>query len=204
MRCAPLLLRRQPRYLVLTNARSHCAHCVLGWCSSWDRLPFLTDVKFNNGTGSISLAYNKLVSNFFFTGSPYSIDTDDGSDMVNATANVIYKQPLFKTDFGGHTKAYSKNVEIYGGGCGCVAGDPTNQFVDNQCVGELSPCKCSTSNTSFDVIAGNHYYSPTVNTSAPVCPAGSKIEADSENAPMPTTEAVLGLARAALGMPPAM
>ena len=189
---------------MLSNARSHCAHCVLGWCSSWDRLPFLTDVKFNNGTGSISLAYNKLVSNFFFTGSPYSIDTDDGSDMVNATANVIYKQPLFKTDFGGHTKAYSKNVEIYGGGCGCVAGDPTNQFVDNQCVGELSPCKCSTSNTSFDVIAGNHYYSPTVNTSAPVCPAGSKIEAGSENAPMPTTEAVLGLARAALGMPPAM
>ena len=54
--------------------------------------------------------------------------------MVNATANVIFKQPLFKTDFGGHTKAYSRNVEIYGGGCGCVAGDPTNQFVANQCV----------------------------------------------------------------------
>ena len=69
--------------------------------NSWDRLPFLTDVKFGNGTGSISLAFNKLVSNFFFTGSPYSIDTDDGSDMVNATANVVYKQPLFKTDFGG-------------------------------------------------------------------------------------------------------
>jgi hypothetical protein len=43
--------------------------------SSWDRLPFLTNVKFGNGTGSVSLAYNKLVSNFFFTGSPYSIDT---------------------------------------------------------------------------------------------------------------------------------
>ena len=70
-----------------------------------------------------------------------------------------------------------------------------------RCVGELSPCKCSASNTSFDVIADNHYYSPTVNGSAPVCPAGSKIEAGSENAPMPTTEAVLGLARAALGMP---
>ena len=45
------------------------------------------------------------MSNFFFTGSPFSIDTDDGSDMVNATANVVFKQPLFKTDFGGHTKA---------------------------------------------------------------------------------------------------
>jgi hypothetical protein len=162
----------------------------------------LTNVKFQNGTGSISLAYNKLVSNFFFTGSPYSIDTDDGSDMVNATANVIFKQPLFKTDFGGHTKAYSKNVEIYGGGCGCVAGDPTNQFVANQCVGEVSPCQCSANENSFDVIANNHYYSPTVNTSAPVCPgAESHIEDGSVNAPMPTTEAVLRLARTALGMP---
>lgn len=122
--------------------------------------------------------------------------------MVNATANVIFKQPLFKTDFGGHTKAYAKNVEIYGGGCGCVAGDPTNQFIANQCVGETSPCKCSTSNSSFDVIADNHYYSPSVNTSALVCPgAESKIEDGSVNAPMPTTDAVLGLARAALGMP---
>jgi hypothetical protein len=120
--------------------------------------------------------------------------------MVNATSNVVFKQPLFKTDFGGHTKAYSKNVEIYGGGCGCVAGDPTNQFVANQCVGEVSPCKCSTSNTSFDVIANNHYYSPNVNTSAPVCPTGTKIEASSENAPMPTTVAVLVFARVALGM----
>ena len=71
----------------------------------------------------------------------------------------------------------------------------------NQCVGEVSPCKCSTSDSSFDEIADNHYYSPTVNTSAPVCPAGSKIETGSENAPMPTTDAVLSLARAALGMP---
>jgi hypothetical protein len=86
--------------------------------NSWDRLPFLTEVEFNNGTASIGLAYNKLVQNFFFTGSPFSIDTDDGSDMVNATGNVIHKQPLFKTDYGGHTKAYARNVEIYGGGCG--------------------------------------------------------------------------------------
>ena len=101
------------------------------------------------------------------------------------------------------TKAYSKNVEIYGGGCGCVAGDPTNQFVANQCVGEVSPCKCSAASSSFDVIADNRYYSPTLNSTAPVCPTGtaSKIEAGSENGPMPTTEAVLGLARAALGMP---
>ena len=88
------------------------------------------------GTASIGLAYNKLISNFFFSGSPFSIDTDDGSDMVNATSNVIFKQPLFKTDFGGHTKAFDKNVEIFGGSCGCVTGDPTNRFVGNQCIGQ--------------------------------------------------------------------
>ena len=37
--------------------------------------------------------------------------TDDGSNMVNASSNVVYRQPLWKTDFGGHTKSYSYNVE---------------------------------------------------------------------------------------------
>jgi len=36
--------------------------------NSWDRLPFLTEVEFGNGTASIGLAYNKLVANMFFSG----------------------------------------------------------------------------------------------------------------------------------------
>ena len=36
--------------------------------NSWDRLPFLTEVEFENGTASIGLAYNKLVANMFFSG----------------------------------------------------------------------------------------------------------------------------------------
>jgi hypothetical protein len=102
----------------------------------------------------IELAWNHIVSNFFFSGSANAIDTDDGSDMVNASSNVIYKQPLWKTDFGesylgtfgieielancadltmfvpagGHTKSYSNNVEIMGGGCGANTDDPTNAF----------------------------------------------------------------------------
>ena len=101
------------------------------------------------------------------------------------------------------SSTHKVSLFLQGGGCGCVAGDPTNQFVANQCVGEVSPCKCSAASSSFDVIANNRYYSPTLNSTAPVCPIGtaSKIEAGSENGPMPTTEAVLGLARAALGMP---
>jgi hypothetical protein len=84
---------------------------------------------------------------------------------------------------------------------GCVAGDPTNQFVANQCTGESSPCKCTTANTSYDVIESNKYYTASVNLTTAVCPgATTAIEAGSTNGPMPTTEAVLGLARAALGM----
>jgi hypothetical protein len=160
----------------------------------------LTEVEYANGTASIGLAYNKLISNFFFTGSPFSIDTDDGSDMVNATSNVIFKQPLFKTDFSGHTKAFDENVEIFGGGCGCVAGDPTNRFVGNQCVGQGSPCSCTASPTSFDAIKDNTYYNWGLNSTQPVCPAGSQIEQGSLSMPLPDVAAIVTLSRAALGM----
>jgi hypothetical protein len=49
--------------------------------SQWDRLPFLTKVL--NGTATIDSAYNHLNGNMMFSGSPYAIDTDDGSDLLN-------------------------------------------------------------------------------------------------------------------------
>ena len=165
-------------------------------------LPPFPWCRYNNGTASIGLAYNKLVSNLFFSGSPFAIDTDDGSDMVNATSNVIFKQPLFKTDFGGHTKAFDQNVEIFGGGCGCVAGDPTNRFVGNQCVGQGSPCSCSATpkGSGFESIEDNAYYNWGVTHAQPVCPAGSQIEQGSQSLPLPDTAGVVALAREALGM----
>ena len=51
------------------------------------------------------------------SGSPYSIDTDDGSDRVNCTSNVVVAQPLFKTDFSGHSKTFQINVDLFSG-CG--------------------------------------------------------------------------------------
>ena len=94
--------------------------------NSWDRLPYLTTVL--NGTKTIDSAYNHLESNMFFSGSPFSIDTDDGSDRVNCTSNVIVAQPLFKTDFSGHTKTFQNNVALYGscGGSEAGASDHTN------------------------------------------------------------------------------
>ena len=67
--------------------------------NSWDRLSFLTTVL--NGTNTIDSAYNHLTANMMFSGSPFAIDTDDGSDRINCTANVIVNTPLFKVRPGG-------------------------------------------------------------------------------------------------------
>lgn len=83
-RCAPHSFQDMPS---VSNVRFLC------------RLPYLTTVL--NGTATIDSAYNHLTGNLFFSGSPFSIDTDDGSDRVNCTSNVIVAQPLFKTDFSG-------------------------------------------------------------------------------------------------------
>ena len=112
----------------------------------WDRLPFLTTVK--NGTKTVDAAYNHLEANMFFSGSPFAIDTDDGSDLLNVTDNVIVAQPLWKTDFSGHSKTFQRNVGLWGacGGAAVLWGsttpaevassDTTNVFTANSCVGD--------------------------------------------------------------------
>ena len=42
------------------------------------------------------LAYNHFTENFFLGAPGDALDTDDGSDYVNATANVLYEAGLFK------------------------------------------------------------------------------------------------------------
>ena len=61
--------------------------------NSWDRLPFLTTVR--NGTASIVLAYNHIVSNFFFSGSANAIDvsTDDRVSLACAAVLPLWLAP---------------------------------------------------------------------------------------------------------------
>lgn len=166
--------------------------------NSWDRLPFLTNVR--NGSSSLVLAYNHLSSNMFFSGSPFSIDTDDGSDMLNATNNVVVNQPLFKTDYSGHTKTFQGNVAIYGGSCSCDVGDKTNIFTGNECVGEGSAFKCVTGPASdYATVTDNKYY-VTGGTGTAVCSAGP-VEQGSKTYALPDTDGIMALARAKLGMP---
>ena len=71
-----------------------------------------------NGSASLILAYNHIASNFFLGDPGYdALDTDDGSDRVNATRNVIYRSGLWKSDFGGHDNKWHGNVLAYVGNC---------------------------------------------------------------------------------------
>jgi hypothetical protein len=184
--------------------------------NSWDRQPFLTTVR--NGSASLVPAYNHIDANLFFSGNPYAIDTDDGSDMYNVTANVVYQTPLFKTDYGGHTKSFSRNVAILTGvdphgtgnhgSCGCPhtgSGgglSPTDSFVGNQCVGLASTVECGVDEKQHGVIGGNTYYFDGSNSSGAVCPSSpSALEKGSKILPLPDNAAIIALAKHALGMP---
>jgi hypothetical protein len=128
------------------------------------------------------LAFNHLTQNMFFSGSPYSIDTDDGCNQINATANVLVQTPLFKTDFGGHSKHYSKNVVLFGsehggwaqGGCSCAMDDGTNVFTMNKCVGVLSLFNCG---NNTDVCPSSHtpHFTPPGNATTCATVAGNQV-----------------------------
>jgi hypothetical protein len=191
--------------------------------TQWDRLPYLTTVL--NGTKTIDSAYNHLTANMFFSGSPYAIDTDDGSDRVNCTSNVIVSTPLFKTDFSGHTKTFQNNVDLYGSCGGSEAsGDKTNIFTGNKCVGEGSPAgpnhkrgtpppppgTCVTCNTTCNgafsapgcscaLIADNMYYTGANGSAATTVCGPGHLEAGSKILPVPV-DGGIALCKEALGM----
>jgi len=173
-----------------------------------------------NGSASLVQATSHLTSNFFFSGSPFAIDTDDGTSWLNASSNVVYKQPLFKVDYGGHSKMYTGNVVLFSS-CGmhsniaprdpngpehchffspCADKDPDNVFSFNKCVGATSLLRCGTCRPGVDCarIENNTYYSPAGNGSE-VCRNGT-VEAGSRTFPIPDDAALLAMARRALGM----
>ena len=177
--------------------------------TQWDRLPYLTTVL--NGTKTIDSAYNHLTANMFFSGSPYAIDTDDGSDRVNCTSNVIVSTPLFKTDFAGHQKTFQNNVDLYGacGGSEAGTGDKTNVFTGQKCVGQGTPLvdkegsgcvPCKTPGVDCPAISSNEYYTAAAGTPPKTLCTGSTLEAGSQVLPIPA-DGGIALAKAALGIP---
>lgn len=80
--------------------------------NSWDRMPFLTDVR--DGTPSLTPAFNDIHHNFFICnyGSNMCIDNDDGSSYyLNHHNFEVYGG--HKSDFGGHNKFTYSTIMAY-------------------------------------------------------------------------------------------
>ena len=178
--------------------------------NTWDRQPYLTTVR--NGSASVQLAYNHFTENFFLGPRGHdALDTDDGSDWINATANVLHDAGLWKSDFGGHSKAYYDNVVIFGGACG--SGTGTNKqdyhtnhltyFNGNRCIGDYTLSVCDEVNLHH-VVRSNFYYVNQTNIPSngiPTCTNETTMnDYGSLTLPLPTADGVIALARAALKM----
>ena len=94
--------------LIFNHVRETQDH---GQFNSWDRLPYLTDVK--TGTASLISALSNVTRNFIINtyNSLYPIDHDDGSCYYLDTYNYLiyggYKNYL------GHSKTVQNNVYVY-------------------------------------------------------------------------------------------
>jgi hypothetical protein len=80
--------------------------------NSWDRLPYLTTV--NDGTPSLTPAYNEIHHNFFICnyGSEMCIDNDDGSSYyLNHDNFEVYGG--HKSNWGGHNKFTYNSINAY-------------------------------------------------------------------------------------------
>lgn len=111
-----------------------------GPINSWDRQPFLTDVR--DGTPSWVPAPTEVDRNFIIAnyGGSQGFDNDDGSSFYRIHDNFIYGEGL-KQDYGGHDSYYVNNVNIVHkyDGQNCINTWPflaTHQhtFANNTCV----------------------------------------------------------------------
>ena len=133
---------------------------------------------------------------------------------------MVYLAHLWKSDFGGHTKSFSRNVDILGPSCGCgndegsphtPSWDPrynptigNDSFVGNRCIGMPSEVTKCTDSKTHATIRDNLYYVHNHSGTSDVCPpgTGSPIEAGSKTMPFPTVPEIVAMAEDALRMAP--
>jgi len=128
------------RNLIFNQVRESKDH---GPINSWDRVPYITTLRYNNGSASIIPADRHVHHNFIIAtyNSEGALDTDDGSAYLRAYENFFaYGSNGLKGDFGGHDQRWHGNVIAYAGGC---FGAPmpfryfhgfNDAFVNNSCV----------------------------------------------------------------------
>ena len=101
------------RNLVFSTCRESGDH---GPLNSWDRQPFLTDVR--TGAPSMYMAWRSIHHNFFIDNySPQEdVDNDDGSAYYRTHDNFfVYGGQGMKNDFGGHDNRHYDNIYAYPG-----------------------------------------------------------------------------------------
>lgn len=112
-----------------------------GPINSWDRMPFLTKLKY--GRPSFEPLVNDVSQNFIFAnyGGSQGIDNDDGSSFYEITNNVFYSADGFKMDYGGHGSVFSGNLVLVVpyDGSNCMNMGPFlrnlgDEYTNNTCV----------------------------------------------------------------------
>jgi hypothetical protein len=84
--------------------------------NSWNRVPYITEVRHGPGKPSIIPADIHIHNNFFLGtyNAIAAVDTDDGSSYIKVHDNMLaYGKNGIKSDFGGHDETYYRNVLAY-------------------------------------------------------------------------------------------
>ena len=122
--------------LLLNTCRESSDH---GPWNSWDRVPYITELRHGAGHPSVIPADRHIHHNFIVGNynSQETIDTDDGSAYLKVYNNFLaYADNGLKTDFGGHDEVYRENVLAYTGDCWHLWTfmGYNNGFFNNSCV----------------------------------------------------------------------
>jgi len=95
--------------LIFNSCRESGDH---GPINSWDRQPFLTNLR--DGSPSFVPMRRTITSNLIFAdnGASQGVDNDDGSSWFHIHHNVFYSADGFKMDYGGHDSLFEDNLVI--------------------------------------------------------------------------------------------
>lgn len=203
--------------LALPKLRSTTNTLCRPW-NSWDRVPYITELRYGNGTGSIR-PLDRLLHHNFILGTYNTqecIDTDDGSSNYQATSNVfVYGHNGLKSNFGGNSNRHRGNLYAYVDGCfynnpcrtcSTNATLSDDAFTNNTCVfkdpaGYLSTCGAYTAPLE---VHGNRVFGP---NNATVCGGQQPLSAwlakghdrGTSFGPYPSDATIMAWARELLG-----
>ena len=168
--------------LLLNSCRQTADHGVF---NSWDRVPYVTNVKqtwndsesggnsnsnsFNNISGSIIPEWNEIDHNFIIGNyfSMISIDNDDGSAYYKTHDNfLVYSGFGIKSDFGGHDNRHFNNIYAFTDqSMFLVYAGANDWFIKNKVIlnnecGYQSTCRLNEKYAFDMVVDNNSIYTP--------------------------------------------